>query len=300
MLASLLGPVVAVVLISKAPLHRFTSRLKASEIEAALLLLLFGVSLLNLVEDRVIDPWGIFNPYKFGLLVLILATLEFASYALTKMLGVKSSTLLIGFFGGLVSSTAVLLSNSRQALKVESAWRPLLAAVMAATLGSLAELLFIVGFVSRPLLLQILFPVSATILVGGASLAFLMMKKSECTSEIQLKSPLDWKGVIRLALLLAAILAGIAVVKLWLGENATLVVSTLTAMLELHGVSLANSTMFARGQLQMSTAINSLLLACTASLVAKTAISWMINRGPFSRALSLIHIAMAAALWISA
>ena len=121
--SALIGPVVALILFSKTSLHRFTNAIKPSELQAALLLLLAGVSIINLVPDAAIDPWGIFNPRTFGYLVLTLATLEFSSYVLTKMIGQKAGTLVVGFFGGLVSSTAVLISSAQRAKLEPKSWR---------------------------------------------------------------------------------------------------------------------------------------------------------------------------------
>ncbi len=113
----------ALILFSKTWLHRFTNAIKPSELQAALLLLLAGVSIISLVPDSPIDRWAIFNPRKFGYIVLILATLEFSSYVLTKMIGQKTGTLVVGFLGGLVSSTAVLVSTARRAKIEPKSWR---------------------------------------------------------------------------------------------------------------------------------------------------------------------------------
>lgn len=300
LLTSVLGPVVAVVLFSKRSLHRFTHRIKVSEMQAALLLLLIGVVVVNLLVDRVVDPWGVFNPRKFGLLVLTLAALEFISYILTKVFGEKSSSLVLGFLGGFVSSTAMLISAARRAAKTPKVWRQQAISVIAAKLAALAEVLFIVALISQPLLFRLAMPVACSLSVGLIALLLLTRKFEDRPSGMELRSPLDWRGVFRLSLMLAAILAVVALVQHFLGESGTSAISFIGGLFELHGVSLANSTMVAREQLPMNAGYLNIMIAITASLLAKIAMSWAAARNLFSRTITIIFLLMSGALWLGA
>jgi uncharacterized membrane protein (DUF4010 family) len=291
-LSAMIGPVVAMILFSKNTLHRLSHAIEPSELETALLLLLGGVVVINLVPDVVIDPWGIFNPKKFGYLILTLATVEFSSYVLTKIIGEKKGFLVVGFLGGLVSSTAVLLSSCRQANKTPLNWRTLVCSSLAAKLAALVELLLIVGLISPGLLLRVVLAVGAGLLFGGLALIIIAWKNEKRGFNLTLKSPLDWRGVWRLSFIFGAILALISLAKLWLGEEATFVVSFLTGLVELHGVSLASATMYSQGQLSVEVASLSILLAVIASLVAKIAISWVVSQTVFARAMTAVLLPM--------
>jgi uncharacterized membrane protein (DUF4010 family) len=298
--SALMGALVAILLFSKKVLHRFTSSVKPEELQAALFLLLGGVIVVGLVPNRLIDPWGIFNPKKFGYLILTLATLEFFSYLATKVIGEKQGALVFGFLGGLVSSTSVLLSSARRSSKYPEHWRTLLTSAIAAVLASLLELLLIVGLVSHELLLRIAMPVLAGIAFGGVFLFFVSQRNVLLGQEQALASPLDWKGVFRLSFLLGAILASISLVQIWLGDRATFALSFVTGLFELHGVSLANATLLNQGRLTMETASTSILIAAIGSLLAKIAISWSVNRGAFSRGLTVVFVPMVGAIGLVA
>jgi uncharacterized membrane protein (DUF4010 family) len=299
-LSAMMGPLVAILLFSKRSLHRFTNAVRPAELQAALLLLLGGVMVVELAPNKLVDPWGIFNPRKFGYLILTLAVIEFSSYLLAKIVGEKKGAFVSGFLGGLVSSTAVLLSSARRSAKNPENWHTLLSSAIAATLASLLELLLIVGLISHELFLRIAPPIGAGATIGGLSLFFLISRKIEHDQEQSLKSPLDWKGILRLSVLLGAILASISVAQLWLGDQATLAVSFLTGLFELHGVSLANATLFSQGQLSVESAGLSIIIAAIGSLMAKISISWAVNRGGFARGLSLILIPMAGFIALTA
>jgi len=298
-LTALLGPVLTLMLFSKTWLHRFTKGLTHREIEAALILFLAAVVVLNLVPDATLDPLGIFNPRKFGYLVLTLGVLEFGSYVLIKTIGERKGTLIAGFLGGLVSSTAVVLSSARRSLQHPEASMSLLKFCIIAKIAALLQLLLIVGMISLELV-QILLPVvGAALLVGTLSLFVLSLRRSQgsakALTEMALRSPLDLKGVLRLSLLLALILAGISLTKRAFGEEVTFIVTFLTALFELHGVSLATATLFKQGAMSQQMALISLLISIVASLLAKVGISWLVARGLFRKILTLAFLAMAAA-----
>lgn len=298
-LSALAGPVIAVILFSKPTLHKFTKSIKNSELEAALLLILGAVVVINLAPDRTIDQWNVFNPRKFGYLILTLGVLEFASYLLVKIIGEKKGSLLIGFLGGLVSSTAVLLSSSRQSKTQPERWRILLATTLAAKVAAFLELLLIIAMISQVLFLKILIPTLIAIIFLLVILFFLAKNEEQQNSELILKSPLDLIGVIRLSILLAVILALGTSAKNLFGEGGTYLVSLLTGLFELHGVSLANATMFSHGELSQEVASKSIIIAMIGSLFTKIGVSWIICKEKFSSILTAIFLVSAILIYVA-
>ncbi|MBC7467248.1 MAG: MgtC/SapB family protein [Bdellovibrio sp.] len=295
-LAAALGPIVAAILFSKKSLHRFIHLINSSEIKAAITLLLIAVVVIDLAPDTVLDRWGLFNPRNFGYIILTLASLEFSSYVILKLVGEKNGSLLIGFLGGFVSSTAVVLSSGRQATKNPDSWRTFAVATIAAELASLVELLIIIFLISRPLLMRVGPTIAIVILIGACALLILRRKDQIQNSELILKSPLDWKGVLRLSILFALVLVLITVTENWLGHEATYSLSFLTGLFELHGITFANATLFSKNQLTLQMTNTCLSLAVAASLIAKIAISYSLNRGRFSLVLTAVFLAMIAVI----
>jgi len=195
-----------------------------------------------------------------------------------------------------------LLSTARTASASPGKWRTQLCSALAAKLASFLELFLIVGLVSPVLLGRLALPVGAGIVVGGIALAILAREGAEPAVKLDLKSPLDWRGVLRLSVTLTAILALISLAELWLGAGATLAISFVTGLFELHGVSLANATMQGQGQLGLGAATGGVLLAVVASQVAKIVLAWALAGGVYARVLtlvlSLMITTMAAAAWL--
>lgn len=294
LLTATIGPIIALILFSKITLHRFTHSIKPFELKTTITLLLFFVVLINLAPDSTVDPWGLFNPRKFGYLVLTLATLEFSSYILLKVIGEKNSSLVVGFLGGLVSSTAVLISSARQAIKSEGSWHSHLCTALAAQIASLLELLMIVFLISPVLFISISKSIAAAIIFCSICLVLMWRKHIPQRADLTLKSPLDWQGVFRLSFIFGSLLASVSAAKIWLGDDAIYGLSFLAGLFELQGISLANATLFSHGQLNIHIATISILLAVIASLFAKVVVSLVFGRNRFATYLTLIFLPMIA------
>lgn len=293
-LSALLGPAVALLLFSKKKLHRVIRAIRSSELEAALLLLLMAVAIVNVVPDKVVDPWGIFNPQKFSYLVLTLGVLEFSSYVIVKAIGVGKGSVVVGFLGGLVSSTAVTLSSAKQFSKQPDSWSHFVISTVAAQAAAFVVLLFLVYFASPRLATELLPAVGSAIIACGAATVVLYKKNNPQSVQFEIKSPLDLRGVLRLALLLAAILAAVSISQKWIGSSAVYTLSFVTGLFELHGVSLANSTLFAQQQLSERVTTISIFIAIIASLISKVIIAWIFAKGKFARVLTVVFAVVAA------
>lgn len=270
-----------------------------SELKAAILILLLSFSVFFFFEDRVIDPWGILNPQKFGILLLVLSGLELSGYIFAKLFGERNAFLIVGFFGGFVSSTAVLVSAAHSARISNSDSRHLVASVLASKMAALLELILILMIVSKSLALKLLIPIGSCFVTGALCLWLLAKHSSSKKSKINLRSPLHVGALLKLALLMTGLLGAVASVQHWLGTQATKAVSFATGLFELHGLSFATATMFEHGQIDQVSAIEAILLAVLASLIAKIAISWALTSRAFASQLTLIFSMMAATMIVA-
>lgn len=291
-LAATIGPVVAIILFSKVTLHRFTHAIKPIELKTAIIILLFTAVVIDLAPNAVIDPWGFFNPRKFGYLILTLACLEFLSYISFKVIGEKKSSLVVGLLGGIVSSTVVLISSAHQVRKDETTWQNMAYTTIAAQIASLAELLLIIYLISPTLLIQIASITLPIIIIGAVALFFMNRKIAIQNADVELKSPLDWKGVFRLSVIFTFLLALTSIAQHLLGKEATLALSFLTGLFELQGISLANATLFSQKQVSIEAAFQCIAVAIIASLISKIIMSWFFGRNKFAVCLTVVFVPM--------
>ncbi len=88
-----------------------------------------------------------------------------------------------------------------------------------------------------------------------------------------------------------------------LGNVGGLVVSFVGGVFELHGVSLANATMYQQGQHDLNAAGMGVLLATVASLLTKVCLAWLVSSARFARLLSgallLVVAAVTVVAWLT-
>ena len=106
---------VALVLAMRESLHGWVANITWPELRSALVLLAMTVIALPIVPDAAIGPYDNVNPREIWLIAIVLAGVSFAGYVAVKYLGTTHGTLLAGAAGGLVSSTAVTITNARRA-----------------------------------------------------------------------------------------------------------------------------------------------------------------------------------------
>lgn len=270
-------------------------QISRSEIKAIALLLVLALVVLTLLPDTFIDPWSIFNPRRFGIIVLVIASIEFCGYLASKLLGANKGIWLTGFLGGLVSSTAATLTAARSAQKNPSQWRRQAASASAAQLAAI--------FMMLPILISaspILFSAAAPVILSAGLVSFIGMiwsgaKALKDSDKAELKSPVDLKNVIGLSIFLGVILIIVNVAQLFSGQMGAMIISFLTGLFELHGLALANSVMHQEQKILLNEAILNITVAMCASFVAKAFLASTIARGPFSKFMSALALAMSFA-----
>lgn len=165
------GAALAAVLASRELLHNLLKRLTWPELRSALVLAVMTAIGLPLLPNQAIDPWGGFNPREVWFLTVLSATISFAGYVATRLLGSTRGLLVSGLTGAIVSSTAVTASFGQKARAGEPA-RPLAGAASMAAAISLLRVLVIVLVLSPQLLALVAPPLmtAGLVFVGLGSL----------------------------------------------------------------------------------------------------------------------------------
>ena len=114
--AMALGIVNTMLLSEKARMETFVERLDKSEFLAVLKFLLVTVIILPVLPDQPFSPFHL-NPASIWKLVILVSTIGFVGYLLSKKLGDRVGLWLSGLLGGIVSSTAVTVATGRMAQK---------------------------------------------------------------------------------------------------------------------------------------------------------------------------------------
>jgi len=152
----------------KPELHGFSHRISGAEMGAILQLAAAAFLVLPLLPDRSYGPWDVINPFRIGVLVVLISALNFGGYAALKLLDHQRAAIAMGVLGGVVSSTATTLAASRH---LRTGAMPAGTAALVVALANLTVLLRIgvIAAVVAPGLLGDLLPVL------GAALLFALV-----------------------------------------------------------------------------------------------------------------------------
>lgn len=249
------------------------------EIRHAFFTLAFIILLVGILPDRAIDPWGIFNPKTFSYIVLLLSALEFVGYLLSKRIGENKSGYVVGFLGGLVSSTVVTLNAAKNSKNENTSTRNLVGMVIAAQMAAFFELLLVIGSISMTLFFKIVGPIFGAVLVGIGTTYYLVVNKGlhSPSQQMRFKSPLDIVGVLRLSVTLILVLTVVEFVQNSMGTGALYGIAFMTGLFELHSFALATASLFASSKIDTAMAIRVIYIAIIASLISKVLLSLVVR-----------------------
>lgn len=291
-----LATAVLIILYGRRSLHSFAKEtITAKEIEAAITMLIIALSIISFLPDKTIDPWQLFNPQNFGIILLVLAGLQFGGYLGIRLLGERRGMALVGFLGGLVSSTAVFASLSQARRQKKQAHFSAVAAGIFATIAMLIGFIIVVFLVAPGLLKLIIWPLLTAIAFGSISAWFLMNKNGQHSIKITYPNPLDLIVIVKLGAFLMGILILVAITKQYLGEQALPITAFFTGLFEIHGMGYAIAQLYKEGNLTLSEGTTLLGLAVIASFISKFTLIWIIAHNRFAFIMSLFLIGMLAA-----
>ena len=205
-------------LIEKAWLHALVNRIGVIELEAAAQFAAMALIVLPLLPSRNLGPKGILNLRSLWILVLAFSGISFAGYLARKAMGAKIGWILTGLIGGLVSSTQVALSFSRDSRSRPESYVPLSGGVMAATTVSMLRV-SILCLLLRPALAVAIFTyVIAPLVIGILFTVYSLRGSSNDRASLEEKNPLRILSAAYLSLIFIAAQYLITFARAWFGN----------------------------------------------------------------------------------
>ncbi|MCC6213135.1 MAG: MgtC/SapB family protein [Burkholderiales bacterium] len=265
-LAVILAILATVLLYFKAELGGAARRLERRDLVSILQFAVVAFVVLPLLPDRGYGPFAALNPRHIWLMVVLISGVSLAGYVALRLVGREHGAMLLGLFGGLVSSTATTLAYSRHA-RGESAFLHISETVIVTANLVLLARLAVVAAIVAPGALAVLAPVLATALVAGAA-AEAMGRRGDGKPRELAMPPVGNPTELRAALGFALLYALVLVVAAWLadlwGSKGVYAVALASGLVDVDAITLTNLRLYGLGQLsaaQASTAIAVALLA---------------------------------------
>jgi uncharacterized membrane protein (DUF4010 family) len=288
------GAAAALLLHFKEPLHKTVARLADGEVRAVMLLVLVGLLILPLLPDRAADPLGVLNPYRIWMMVVLIVALGLAGHAALKAFGSTAGTLLMGVLGGLISSTATTVDQSRRS-RADGASSALAAiVVILASATTIVRILVEVAAVSTPLLVHVLAPMLVVLVVLGLGAAFLrLVTRGEAGAITADENPAQLRTALVFAALYAVVIVAVAASRKWFGEGGLAVVAVLSGLTDVDAITLSTAQLVKDGRLEVGEGLRVIMLAALSNLAFKGVLVGVLAT---RRMLVRVAVAFAAAI----
>jgi uncharacterized membrane protein (DUF4010 family) len=267
-----LGVAVAAVLAYKQPLHGLVHRLDREDVYAGLRLLIATFIVLPLLPGEAIDPWGALRPRSLWMLVLLISSLSLVGYVATRLLGARRGIPLTGLTGGLVSSTAVTLTFSRQSRDPAYAGSSsaLASGILVAWAVMFVRVIVEVLVVNRALLAQVAVPFAAMALTAVAAAWFHRSRAAavELTEGVPLKNPFSLTAAAKFAAFFALVLLVVKLVQTYAPGRGVYFVAALAGTTDVDAITLSMAQYARSGSAQI--AVQAITIAALTNTVVKT------------------------------
>jgi len=302
--AGVIALVLAVLLASKRFTHGTARKMRRVELTDTLKFLVVILIVLPLLPNRALDPYGAFNPYKVGFLVVLISGISFVGYFLTRILGAQRGLGLTGVLGGLTSSTAVTAAMAAQA-KQQPRLRSICAfSTVAANATMFARVLVVVAVLDRALVMRLAWSIGA--MTGVAIIASVVLwivasraekGKAETAGEVPLKNPFSVGPAIKFALFFVGILFVAKFSKLYLGDQGLYAAAALSGLADVDAITLTITEQTRNASLAQHVGAVGITIAVVSNSVVKTGIAIYSGGWKFGRLIALcLGLATAAGL----
>ena len=282
------------ILAARDSLHGLMTRITWAELRSALVLLSMTLLVMPLVPDEPIALLGGLNPGKIWRLAILLAAISYLGYLAVRLMGPERGLVLSGAAGGLVSSTAVALSNARAASKGGAAVALAAGALIAGAVSCLRTI-GIVLFIAPAVAALLFAPLGVAALgMALAGLALARRANADGAPAAAPENPFELAAVLKIALLLAVVALTSKLAAEKLGPTAVLAVSALTGLADVDAVALS-VPLLAPATLSLEVAAQAVLAAVGMNICAKAAYAMILGGGRFGLTYAALSLAAGAA-----
>ncbi|MEO8307361.1 MAG: DUF4010 domain-containing protein [Pseudomonadota bacterium] len=270
-------------------IHRWVAQITRRELESGLVLLAMSFIGLPLFPDSAIGPFGGVNLREVWIIAIALATLSFGGYVTVRHFGERRGELISAAIGGIVSSTAVAISNARRASSRQGS-APLLAA--ATSLAMAVSFVRVIAITSalRP---SLVLSVGAPLLVASAvAVTFALLRARRSMPEglsrapIAFRNPFGFWSVLAMAAFMGVLIVVGRLISEHFGNSATVAGAAAMGLFDVDAMTVSMARL-ASDALPPRAAALAILSGVASNTFLKVLVAGIVGRGRFA-----IHVAV--------
>ncbi len=306
-LAVILGIIITAILTFKERFHQIAQKMEKKELFAVIKFAIVSLVVLPILPNKNYSPLDIpglgdlligiglkgnflsqltvFNPAHIWLMVVFVSGLSFLGYFLVKIIGSKKGYGVLGFVGGLVSSTAVTLSMAGESKNNKGNYFPFVLAVILATAVTFIRIIFEVAVVNNSLLSTLFVPMIFMALAGFIVAYFFYRRrdKKKKAKKIEFKQPFALKPAIKFGLFFAFILLISKIAQLLFGSIGIYATSILSGLADVDAITLSMASLSKNGVISNFVATTAIILAAASNTLVKAGLAYFLGGKKFGR-----------------
>lgn len=280
MLAISTGIVLVILLASKRGLHDFV-RNKMSEIELydTLKFLAVVFVVFPLLPDRNMGPYDFFNPTQVWMLIILVSTISYLGYVLTRVLGNERGLMMSALIGGVVSTTAVTMFLADRVKRAPLQSRICGVTGVMANAVQFPRLLLLIWVVDTQLGMLLTIPLLGMGAVGILG-AWVLGRKHlvhavKDTHELPLQNPYSLRPALKFGLFFVGVFLLSKVATVHLGEQGIYLTSAIAGLGDASAIALSTAQMVNNGGLSVFAACGAIFIAVTMNALFKWGLAFM-------------------------
>ncbi len=286
-------------LAEKTRIHAVIERIGDRELGAALRFAVLALVVLPLLPAGPFGPYGSIRPRTLWSVVLFLSGITFAGYISRRALGAAAGYGLTGLLGGMVSSTAVILSFANQSRRDPSSSSALARGALGAAAVTIPRVIVILIALDLTLAQAALNSYAPMLLLSLGVIAIVLRRPGVPTSTEppDSRSPLRLGSAIRMALVLQGVLIAVPLAQQTWGVTGVLTSAAILGMTSTYALVVAMTTL-SQDPGGTTLAMQALAIGITAGMILKLAVGLVAGSGAFRLRLApgLLILAAAAVL----
>ena len=289
----------SLILVEKSRLHGIVSKLDDDELRAAIRFAVMAVVVLPLLPEGPFGPLGGVRPRLLWILVLFFSGLSFAAYIARRAIGAKHGSILAGILGGLISSTNVTFTFSRQSASRPELSRPLAFGILAACTVLFVRVLVAAMVLNSDLVTALLPFVAGPFVVGVVVTIFLWKSARSSKDEPEHQgNPLQLRSALQMALIFQVVLFLVHGARSLWGDSGILISGALLGLTDMDALTISMARSAADPAL-VRVAAEAILLGILSNTIFKAGIAALLGRGTVRVAVPIGLSVLALSLGLS-
>ncbi len=284
-LAVMLAIAVTALLYFKPELRGFSQRLTRNDLVAVLQFSVLTFIVLPILPDQNFGPYNAFNPHQAWLMVVLISGISLAGYAALHLVGTRYGAPLLGFFGGVVSSTATTLLYARNSRNNPATSQLAASVIVIASMVVLLRLLVLSSVVAYGTVPG-LAPVLAGGFLFGLVVALYNWRKMTNATNLNIPdtpNPAELRTALGFGLIYVIVLLGAAWMQDLAGNRGLYAVALVSGLTDVDAITLSSLRLFNLGQLGEHQAVTSIAIAFLANLAFKFGVVMFIGGKPLAK-----------------